>query len=128
MTVLLDTHVLIWLDTDAAKLSAKAVDYLTDPNCRLLFGAASVWEMAIKVQTGKLLLTADLAVVIAEQTTRDPIELLPVSAAHALTVRSLAALHRDPFDRMLIAQALADNAILLTADQDIRQYPVRTDW
>jgi PIN domain nuclease of toxin-antitoxin system len=84
--------------------------------------------MAIKVRTGKLILSADLADVLTDQTTRNPIELLPITTDHALTVRNLPLLHRDPFDRMLIVQAQIENATLLTADADIRQYPVQTDW
>jgi PIN domain nuclease of toxin-antitoxin system len=83
--------------------------------------------MAIKVRTGKLILSADLADVLADQTTRNPIELLPITTDHALAVRNLPLLHRDPFDRMLIVQAQIENATLLTADADIRQYPVQTD-
>jgi PIN domain nuclease of toxin-antitoxin system len=128
VNILLDTHTLVWLDTDASKLSVKAVDYLTDPACRLLLSTASIWELAIKVGTRKLTLSADLAAVVTDQTTRNPIELLPVTAAHALQVRHLPALHKDPFDRMLVAQAIIENATILTIDADLRRYPVRTDW
>ncbi|MBY0512672.1 MAG: type II toxin-antitoxin system VapC family toxin [Gemmataceae bacterium] len=126
--MLIDTHVLLWLDSNAARLSQTAVGYLTNPSCRLLQSTASVWELAIKVSINKLVLRADLATIVADQTTRNPISLLPVAVDHALAVRSLPPIHKDPFDRMLVAQALAENAVLLTDDPVIRQYPVRTDW
>jgi PIN domain nuclease of toxin-antitoxin system len=128
VNILLDTHTLVWLDTDASKLSAKAVDYLTDPDCRLLLSVASIWELAIKVSLGKLTLSADLETVVIDQTTKNPIELLPVTAAHALRVRHLEYFHKDPFDRMLVAQAIIEDATILSADPVLRQYPVRIDW
>jgi PIN domain nuclease of toxin-antitoxin system len=119
---------LLWLDSDAARLSPTAVGYLTNPACRLLLSTASVWELAIKVSTKRLVLRADLATIIADQTAQNPIALLPVTADHALAVRPLPHIHKDPFDRMLVAQAITENAVLLTADPMIRQYPVQTDW
>ena len=118
----------MWLDTDAGKLSATARAYLTSPYHQLLLSMASVWELAIKIGTGKLTLSGDLDQVIRDQTTRNPIQLLPITLDHALAVRKLPSIHRDPFDRMLVAQAMTLNAVLLTKDRNIRQYPVRTDW
>jgi PIN domain nuclease of toxin-antitoxin system len=128
LNVLLDTHTFIWLDTDASRLSAAARDYLTDPTCRLYLSVASVWEMGIKIHAGKLKLSADLDVVLTDQTTRNPIVVLPVTLAHALAIRALPLIHKDPFDRMLVAQATAENAVLLTADPVLHRYPVRADW
>lgn len=125
---LLDTHTFIWLDTDASKLSATVRGYLTNNTHLLLLSMASAWEMAIKVGTGKLILSDDLAQVVRDQISRNPIQLLPITLDHALAVRHLPSIHRDPFDRMLVAQAMALNAVILTKDPNIRQYPVRTDW
>jgi PIN domain nuclease of toxin-antitoxin system len=128
MNVLLDTQVFIWLDSDPARLSATAGRRINDPASRLLLSVASVWEMVIKVGTGKLTLRADVETVVHDQTTRNPITLLPVDIAEAYAVGRLPPIHRDPFDRMLVAQAIVLNAVLLTADATVRQYPVQTDW
>jgi PIN domain nuclease of toxin-antitoxin system len=128
MTYLLDTHVFIWLDTVPGRLSATANDILTDPSAQLLMSTASIWEMAIKIQQGKLSLSDTLEAVIAEQTSRNPIGLLPILTAHSVGVGRLPTIHKDPFDRMLVSQALAEGATLLTDDAKIRRYPVRTTW
>ncbi len=128
MKVLLDTHTFLWLDGYSSRLSPKAIDILTDPSHELFLSIASVWELTIKVALGKLVLRDDLAVVVQDQTTRNPIQLLPISLEDVMAVRTLPLLHKDPFDRMLVAQARILNATLLTMDPLIRQYPVRTDW
>jgi len=131
MNVLLDTHVLIWLDMDSSRLSQTVVNYLTDPSNRLLLSAASVWEIAIKMQLGKLTLTDTLEAVLAQQIAINGFHMLDVTAAHGMTAGFLPRLHKDPFDRLLIAQAIIEDAVLLTDDGLITQYGylgVRTDW
>ena len=128
MTALIDTNVFIWMDTNMARLSATDVGYFTNPNCTILLSVVSVWEVVIKAAIGKLTLSADLHQVIRDVQSRNVLRVLPVELSHTLTVRSLPPVHKDPFDRLLIAQALAENAVLLTADPVVRQYPVRTDW
>jgi PIN domain nuclease of toxin-antitoxin system len=128
VNVVLDTQVFIWFDSEPARLSPAAVARINDPTSRLLLSVASVWEMVIKVGTGKLALRADVESIVHDQTTRNPIALLPVSAPEAFEVGRLPSIHRDPFDRMLVAQAIVLDALLLTADTTVRQYPVRTEW
>ena len=128
MTALLDTHAFIWMDTDVSRLSPTAVGYFNDPGCTILLSVVSVREVAIKTATGKLALSADIDRVIRDIQNRNPLRLLPIELSHALAVRSLPQVHRDPFDRMLVAQAIVEGAVLLTADPLIRQYPVRADW
>lgn len=128
MNVLLDSHVFVWQDVDSSRLSATARRYLTDPASRVLFSVASAWEITIKIQIGKLRLSDSLAVVVAQQRAQNPFEILPVTFDHALQVGSLPLIHKDPFDRMLVAQALVEDAIILTDDHLIQQYPVRTAW
>lgn len=128
MRILLDTHTFIWLDTDPTRLSAAAIAVLADPSNTLLLSSASVWEMAIKVGTGKLLLSADLQTVLTDQTTRNPITILAVAAEHALQVQGLPPIHKDPFDRMLVAPAQVEGATILTCDANIPRYPVPTIW
>lgn len=128
MNVLLDTHTFLWPDSDAARLSATAVNYLTDPANRLLRSVASVWELTIKVEIGKLTLRTDLATIVAEQAQWNPIEVLPITLAHAIGVGGLPGVHKDPFDRLLVAQAITEGAVLLTAGAIFQQYPVQTAW
>ena len=128
MNVLLDTHTFLWLDSDAAKLSAVAMNYLTDPANRLLLSVVSVWEVTIKVAISKLTLRTDLATIVAEQTQRNPITVLPITLDHAIAVGGLPSIHKDPFDRLLVAQAIVESATLLTADPIFQQYPVQTAW
>ena len=128
MNVLLDSHVLIWLDSDSKRLSQTAIGYLSDPNKRLLLSAASVWEIAIKIQLGKLQLTDSLENVLHQQAALNTIGPLDIAFTHAIQVGRLPQVHKDPFDRMIVAQAMIENAVILTDDRLIRQYPVRTDW
>jgi PIN domain nuclease of toxin-antitoxin system len=86
-----------------------------------------VWEMVIKAQLGKLTLRLPLADIVRRQQ-GNGLQVLPVTLAHALAVEGLPALHKDPFDRMLIAQANVEGAELVSADQVVRQYPVRVLW
>ncbi len=88
---------------------------------------ASVWEMVIKAQLGKLALRLPLAGIVTQQQANG-LQVLPVTLAHALAVEGLPAIHKDPFDRMLIAQANVEGAELVSADQVVRQYPVRVFW
>jgi PIN domain nuclease of toxin-antitoxin system len=128
MKYLLDTHVFIWLDNDPEKLSGKAAAICTDSNNTLLLSMASVWEMQIKVQLGKLRLPAPLAEIVHNQATSNRVALLPIELSHVLGLSSLPFHHKDPFDRLLIAQAGVENAVLLTDDDQVVQYSVSTVW
>lgn len=128
MNVLIDTHAFIWMDTDMSRLSATAVGYFNDPNCEILLSIVSLWEVVIKSGTGKLKLSGDLERVVRDVQSRNPLRILPVELPHLRVLAGLPSIHKDPFDRMLVAQAIAENAIILTTDTDIRCYPVRTDW
>jgi PIN domain nuclease of toxin-antitoxin system len=127
MKLLLDTHAFIWWDSDPAKLSAPALAALRDPANEVWLSVASVWEMVIKAQLGKLTLRLPLADIVMQQQ-GNGLQVFPVTLAHALAVEGLPAVHKDPFDRMLIAQANVEGAKLVSADQVVRQYPVRVLW
>ena len=118
MRLLLDTHVFLWAVTDDAKLSPQARRLITEAEA-LFVSSASIWEASIKAGLGKL--AVDIDALIAEITNSGYLE-LPVRAAHAARVRDLPPIHRDPFDRMLIAQALTEPLDLLTADSYLSQY------
>lgn len=122
MKLLLDTHVLLWAAAGDDRLSRDALELLNDPASRLLFSTASIWEVVIKSQLGRTDFIADPAKLRAALL-RNGYEELPILAAHALAVRGLSSIHRDPFDRLLIAQAQVEAATLLTADEMVARYP-----
>ncbi|MDA8334889.1 MAG: type II toxin-antitoxin system VapC family toxin [Peptococcaceae bacterium] len=128
MRVLLDTHVFLWWITDDRRLSPKARDLIGDGSNDLFLSAASGWEIAIKAGLGKLKLPADVGTMVAEQLDVNAISALPVQMNHALHVNTLPAYHRDPFDRLLVAQALCEDLSIMTADPQICQYSVTVIW
>ena len=101
---------------------------IRDKRNELLLSAASAWEIGIKAQQGKLPLPADPETFIPQQMALNAIRELPVSAAHALRVTKLPYHHRDPFDRLLVAQAILENLILVSADGALKPYPVNILW
>jgi PIN domain nuclease of toxin-antitoxin system len=119
MKILLDTHIILWHLTNDARLSAKNSALLEDPNVEKVVSLVSIWEIAIKVNIGKLRLQVGLDEIIPPDTT-----LLDLTLAHALHYQALPLHHRDPFDRMLIAQAQAENLSLMTDDSRFPRYPV----
>lgn len=128
MNFLLDTHTFLWWVTDDARLPESVRKLMTDGENRLFFSAASGWEIAIKARLGRLSFTGELSTYLPDQLTRNAIEVLPVQLSHALQVHDLPEYHRDPFDRLLIAQAQVENLPLLTADPWIARYAVTTIW
>jgi PIN domain nuclease of toxin-antitoxin system len=128
MILLLDTHAFLWWITDSPELSAQAGDLIRSPDNDLYLSAASGWEMAIKSQLGKLHLPGRPDQFIPDQLAKNAIQSLPIQMSHVLHVARLPALHRDPFDRLIIAQALLEKMPILTRDPDIRKYKVKTIW
>ncbi|MBI4309270.1 MAG: type II toxin-antitoxin system VapC family toxin [Candidatus Omnitrophica bacterium] len=128
MKILLDTHVFLWWIIDSPKLSARAEAVIRDESNTLFFSAACGWEIAIKTQLGRLHIPQTPERFIPEQLARNGMESLPISITHALHVAKLPALHRDPFDRMLVSQAQIERLPILTIDPLIRQYRVETVW
>lgn len=120
MTLLLDTHTTLWWLAGSA-LSKPARSAIADPDATVLVSSASAWEMAIKAALGRLDMPADLGSVLATS----GFDVLEVSLEHALAVRDLPPLHRDPFDRVLVAQALCEGAVLVTRDVRLADYGVR---
>jgi PIN domain nuclease of toxin-antitoxin system len=126
MRLLLDTQVVLWAAGDPAKLSGDARQLLEDPGNQLIFSPVSLWEIALKQTLGRHDLRVDLRVLRRAMLDNGYLE-LPMTGAHAIAMESLPTLHADPFDRMLVAQATAEGAALLTADPLVAQYhgPVR---
>lgn len=124
MRLLLDTQVWLWMVQDPARLSGAARDRLVDPSSMLLLSAASSWEIAIKSALGKLELPVAARDFVPSRMQRDAVDGLPVTHAHALHVATLPLLHRDPFDRLLVAQAQLERFPIMTADGQIGRYDV----
>lgn len=128
MNLLLDTQVFLWLDADQARLSAASRSACADSGNTLWLSAASAWEMQIKIGLGKLRLKRSLAEIIASQQLVNALQILPVQLAHTLELNELPAHHKDPFDRLLIAQARHEGWELVSADAEFKAYPVRVIW
>jgi PIN domain nuclease of toxin-antitoxin system len=124
MRLLLDTHVWLWMIGDDERLNEPTHTALTDPENDIFLSAAAVWELAIKRAAGKLKFTGSPAVQVAIHLKRSGVFPLPITADHALAAAALPMHHRDPFDRMMIAQALAEDLTLSTADARLSAYEV----
>lgn len=128
MRLLLDTHALIWWSEQPEKLPAKVYSACYDRRNTLLISIASVWEMQIKVTKGKLALRVPLADIIATQQRENGIEILPVKLQHLWKLAELPPRHGDPFDRLLVAQSIAEEVFLISADRVFSEYPVNLFW
>ncbi len=128
MKLLLDTHVLIWWSLDSVKLTKKIYELLTDPDNTLVVSIASIWEMQVKVQLGKLDLDKKVSELIAHQQQVNNLEVLPIDPAHVYALENLPNEHRDPFDRIIIAQSIVEAIPLLSADKVFARYPVERIW
>jgi len=128
MKALLDTHAFLWWIDDDSRLSSSARMIIENRENQVFFSAASAWEIAIKTQFGKLRLPSSPDIFITEHLSLNGFEPLPISISHALHTASLPSLHRDPFDRVLIAQSRTERLPLLTCDGLIIQYSVETIW
>ena len=128
MRLLLDTCTFLWLVTDDPSLSPEARSLIVDPDNDVLLSAVSTWEIAVKHGLGLLPLPDDPERYVPKLRRDHDIEPLPLDEESTLYLRRLPELHRDPFDRMLVCQAIVQGLILLTPDRDITEYPVRTLW
>lgn len=120
MRILLDTHFLLWWLADDPALGDRARDVISSPENLIFYSAASIWEIRIKQATGKLEIPEDFADVLARQA----LEPLAITVSHAHGLRDLPPHHRDPFDRLLVAQARHERLTMLTRDQVISEYDV----
>lgn len=128
MKLLLDTHTFIWWDSDPAKLSATAMALCSDPANELILSVTTLWEMQIKHQLGKLSLRLPLVDIVAHQQATNAVSVLPILSTHVFALDGLPTAHKDPFDRLLVAQATSEGATLVSADAIFKSYPVRTAW
>ncbi len=128
MRLLVDTHAFVWAVLEDRKLSQSARQTWLDDTNELLISPASLWEIAIKVGLGKLALKRPFEEFFATELTGNRLELLPILPSHASRVAELPHHHRDPFDRLLVAQALCENVPLLSADAALDVYGVQRVW
>src|SRR6266850_2076874 len=124
MKLLLDTHVFIWWADHPEKLSSAALSALKDEANELLLSVASVWEMQIKIQLGKLKLSLPLQELIRNQQETNELAVLPVALTHVLALDALPFHHKDAFDRLLIAQSVEEDLTLVTADSQFSAYSI----
>jgi PIN domain nuclease of toxin-antitoxin system len=128
MKLLLDTHTFIWWDSNPDQLSTTAFAYCSDPANELILSVASLWEIQIKQQIGKLTLKRPIADIVANQQTSNGIIILPVMSTHIFALDDLPATHKDPFDRLLVAQAISEGATIVSVDSIFASYPVPVLW
>ena len=128
MKILFDTHTFIWLNSESRNLSQRVLALCQDRSNHLLLSVASIWEMQIKLQLGKLSLQSTLKQTIEKQQKINNIEVLPVTVEHVLELDNLPFHHKDPFDRVLAAQARWEHAALATRDPIFARYPVQAIW
>ncbi|NJK61205.1 MAG: type II toxin-antitoxin system VapC family toxin [Oscillatoriales cyanobacterium SM2_1_8] len=127
MKILLDTHTFLWFINDSPELSSSAADLL-ESDVDLLLSTASLWEIAIKVSLNKLALPDNYEQFIPQQITLNNIEILTITFDHLTVVSKLPFHHRDPFDRLLIAQSMSENLQIVSVDSRFDRYGVSRKW
>jgi len=126
MKYLLDTHAIIWcIDKQVSKLSPKAREIILNPRNTIYISVASLWEIAIKSNLGKLDLSVDFLLNELEQS---EFGLLQIKNSYLRGLETLPQIHKDPFDRLIISTAQAEGATLLTADENIQEYDIKWAW
>ncbi|MCA6501237.1 MAG: type II toxin-antitoxin system VapC family toxin [Pseudanabaena sp. M135S2SP2A07QC] len=128
MRVLIDTHVFIWWTSDVKKLSSRVHDLLLDPSTEAILSMVSIWEMQIKLSLGKLQFRTALSELVDNEINRNRIELLSLSLSHIYALSNLPHHHRDPFDRILIAQSMDEDLQILSIDEKFDAYGVKHLW
>jgi len=125
MKLLLDTHTFIWWDSDPSRLSPSALQACQNHANTMMLSVVSVWEMQIKAQLGKLKLNMPLAEIIGNQQQVNGVQILSMTLNHVLALEDLPVHHKDPFDRLLIAQANVEEAVLVSSDSAFSEYSVQ---
>jgi len=128
VNVLLDTHAFLWAVTGDRRLSSPARALIEDGENQVFLSAVSMWEIVLKARAGKLHVEGSVAKVLEEQMRQARISPLAIYPAHVLRVAALPPIHKDPFDRLLIAQAQSESLALVTRDPEIRRYTVQVIW
>lgn len=127
MKYLLDTHALIWYLTGDKKLSTKSTLAIDNPSNKIQISIASIWEIAIKVSLGKLSLSIEIEEFV-EVILKSQMSIINIETNHLIFLSTLEYKHKDPFDRIIISQSICNNLILITKDEEIMKYSVKTFW
>lgn len=128
MKLLLDTHTFIWWDSAPSQIPANTLSLMQQSSNQLLVSIASLWEIQIKTQLGKLMLQTPLSEIVSHQQTENGVILLSIALPHILELDNLPWHHKDPFDRLLIAQCNCETATLVSRDQIFKQYNCQIIW
>ncbi|MEH1978773.1 MAG: type II toxin-antitoxin system VapC family toxin [Nostoc sp.] len=128
MRLLLDTHALVWIIFEPEKLSQRATNLFFDRDYEIFLSIVSIWEIQIKVQLGKLHFDLPLSELIESQQQVNDLQLLSITTEHIYALEKLPNHHRDPFDRLLIAQAMTEQMPLLSVDAVFDRYPIERWW
>lgn len=128
MPTLLDTNAFLWFISGNDRLTDNARNYITDINNELVLSIASLWEIAIKTSIGKLELLKPFDQLIPDQLEKNSIEILPINLNHVSAIINLEFHHRDPFDRIIIAQGLTEHMPVITSDAIFCKYPIDIIW
>lgn len=128
MNLLIDSHALVWTLLDDHRLSPRARRVFREPTGALHFSIVSLWELSIKIAIGKLRTLGSSIAYFRDECREHGVEIIPLRMEHILRAETLPLHHRDPFDRLLVAQAIEENLAILTDDAHIRRYPVKAVW
>lgn len=128
MKLLLDTHAFMWWHSEPEKIPDQTLSLLQDPNHDILLSLVSLWEMQIKIQLGKLTLREDLEIIVQSEQEQNDIKLITITLPHIIKLKDLPHYHKDPFDRLLIAQSVVENTILISRDSIFNSYDCSVIW
>ena len=128
LDLLFDMHSFVWWADEPTKLSRAALAALEDETNRLFLSDVSIWEMQIKIQLGKMKLNLPLQDLIDSQQQNNEIEILPITTEHILALDGFPFHHKDPFDRLLIAQSVVEGFTIVTVDSEFPAYPAKLLW
>ncbi len=128
MRLLLDSHAFLWYLVNDDRLPRSVKDLLEDPSVPVTVSVATQWELMVKSMRGRIRLPGSPERFLIDPAAEAGFRVLPIEQRHVLALPELPEIHTDPFDRMLVAQAIVDDLDLVTGDEQIRRYPVRTVW
>ena len=128
MNLLIDTHIFLWWDSEPENIPDKVLAVLEDPDNTIWLSLVSIWEIQIKTQMGKLTLNNPLKILVQQQQQENSVQLLPIKLGHILALQPLPYHHKDPFDRLLIAQSIAENLTCVSADSVFKRYNILILW
>jgi PIN domain nuclease of toxin-antitoxin system len=128
MNYLIDTHAFIWWAVEPVKLSAKVFGIFESSESNLFLSIASIWEMQIKIQLQKISLPLPLSELVLMQQQFNNLRILPIELRHIYMLETLPLHHRDPFDRIMIAQSVLNNMVFVSRDSEFEKYPIRVLW